>query len=111
MSSAPYYYKSPARRPKESEPGPTPQRRAASKSPGPVQPKPGATANVANYLKLLEELKQLSGAIDETSVELGHLSHTFHKRCKLLRDPQLVAQAEELRRNAGIPAAEESDNN
>ncbi len=105
MSAAPQYYKSPARRPREEA---APGRRVASKSPGHQAPaRHGQSAHIAGYLKLLEELKQLSGSLDETSVELGHLAQTFHKRCRLLRDPQLAAQAEELRRNAGIPGESE----
>ena len=88
-----------------------PQRRPVSKSPVQGTARHGVSANISQYLKLLEELKQLAASMDEASVELNHLSLTFNKRCRLLRDPNLTEQAEELRQNVGIPSTEELDNN
>lgn len=113
MSSTPYYYKSPVKRYNNSSGRDNDGiKRNVSKSP--IQssvPKHGISANITQYIKLMDEFKQISNHIDETNIELNHLTMMFNKRYRLLKDETIIEQANHLRDNSDIPYNEESTNN
>jgi hypothetical protein len=109
--STPYYYKSPAKKkPKEgkdqegSQPSLTRQdTKGSSKSPVRMTAsiKPAVASNSVHFLKLVEELKVVTGQMDETMLEMAHMKLLFENRARLLREEAYREEGELLRGKLG----------
>ena len=110
-NSTPYYYKSPARRQGKDidthliDKGIIKKPRTSSKSPTINQQtaKQGESPSIMAYVKLIEELKGISTAIDEAAIEITYLVEVFNKKDKSLKTEDQKIKADKLREKYGIP--------
>lgn len=107
----PYYYKSPVRKmkaEKENEPldrSVGKKTRKASKSPtvaGQTSAS-GTPQPILAYMKLMDELKTICNAIDDSTVEITHLVELFNKREATLKTSDAKDEARRLREEFSIP--------